>query len=37
MAAMTLFFPWPMLVELSFRPSQGRSVLYDQERRDERQ
>ena len=37
MVVMTLFFPWPMLLELSFRPSQGRSVLYDQERRAERQ
>ena len=37
MSAMTLFFPWSMLLELSFQPSQGRSVLYDQERRAERQ
>ena len=37
MAAMTFFPPWPMLLELSFQPSQGRSVLYDQESRAERQ
>ena len=37
MAAMTLLFPWSMLLELSFQPSHGRIVLYDQERRAQRQ
>ena len=38
MAAMTLFFfPWPILLGLFFQPRQGRSVVYDQESRAERQ